>query len=201
MSGAVYVQINHLSLYQIRFLSLQASVKCPAISDVQFAESNNSTPVTQIPQRMITVPYFPLNTSRNPLVHFHIFHNLSLQNSTHCQSTVLRKCLAIVMQQDSKYPIFSPRLQILVGKKQPPWLSTFVSVICMTVKIIFSEWSFKILYQLQNVNGRKNIIMSLPYMWEWCQWDREMRGKIDLESCQSREWTFQDGPASLMAKV
>ena len=44
------MQINHLSLYQIRFLSLQASVKCTAISDVQFAESNNSTPMTQIPE-------------------------------------------------------------------------------------------------------------------------------------------------------
>ena len=120
MSGALYVQIKHLSLYQIRFLSLQASVKCTAISNLQFTESNNSTPMTQIPQSMITVPYFPLNQSRNPLIHFRIFHNLSLQNCSHCQSIVLKKHLSIVMQQESKYPVFSPRLQILVGKKQPP---------------------------------------------------------------------------------
>lgn len=164
MSGALYVQINHLSLYQIRFLSLQASVKCTAISNLQFTESNNSTPMTQIPQSVITVPYFPLNTSRNPLIHFHIFHNLSLQNCCHCQSIVLKKRLSIVIQQESKYPVFSPRLQILVGKKQPPWLSTFVSVFCLTIKIISSEWSFKILYQLQNRNIRKKYYKLVLYV-------------------------------------
>ena len=139
-------------------MSLQASVKCTAISNLQFTESNNSTTMTQIPQCMITVPYFPLNTSRNPLIRFRIFHHLSLQNCSHCQSIVLKKRLSIVMQQESKYPVFSPRLQILVGKNQPPWLSTFVSAFCLTVKIILSEWSFEILYQLQNKNDRKNII-------------------------------------------
>lgn len=146
--------------------------------------------MTQIPQCMITVLYFPLNTSRNPLIPFGIFHHLSLQNCSHCQSIVLKKRLSIVMQQESKYPVFSPRLQILVGKNQPPWLSTFVSAFCLTVKIILSEWSFEILYQLQNRNGRKNII-SLHYMWQWYLWDRKMQGKIDLESCWSRVWAFR----------